>query len=322
LFAAARLAAELSPRLDLLQEWAGELRQLNVRIQGLAGRLQQQGSDAAGAAQAELAELLRRARMTPAELAGLLRVIDGRDARHQEVRQELAEANLRLVISIAKHFRGRGLPFGDLIQEGNSGLMKAVDRYDPRLGFKFGTYATWWIRERIQHALADMGRPVRLPVNRVQTLAEIERLREALKVRGGREPTLEEIAGGLKMRPEDVRWLLSVGRTPVSLDEPQLANGEGDLHGLLGQPGGAEEALDQDLLKERLGEVLRSLAPRDREVIESRFGLRDGQPSSLEEVARQFGVSKERIRQIETRAMSKLREPERRKRLAEFVEVS
>jgi RNA polymerase primary sigma factor len=307
LFEAVPLAEELSPGTELLADYAEE-----VSLQ--ANQL------AAACRPSARRQVLRQARATATELSGLLRVIRHRSALYQQARRQLAEGNLRLVVSVAKKFRGRGLPFGDLIQEGNSGLMKAVDRYDPRLGFRFATYATWWIRERIQRALGDHARTVRLPQNQVRTLAAIERTREELQRRGGQEPGPEEIGAALRLPAREVRNLLAVGRRPFSLNEP-LAGGEHDLLNYLGGEDATAAALDLSLLRERLDEVLRCLTPRDREVIELRFGLRDGRPRSLDELAQQYGVTRERIRQIEMRGLLRLREPDRRARLAGFAET-
>src|SRR6202030_3639357 len=180
------LAEELAPRTDLLEEWTEELRRQSTRFSALAGRT---GTEHA----AELKAALGRHLTPPDELAPLAEILKGRRARYQEVRRELAQANLRLVVSIAKRYRGRGLPFADLIQEGNSGLMRAVDKYDHRLGFKFGTYATWWIRQAVTRALADHGPTVRVPCHQVGTLAAVERVRGELSIQQGREPTVEEI---------------------------------------------------------------------------------------------------------------------------------
>jgi RNA polymerase primary sigma factor len=262
-------------------------------------------------------------RALPEDLAGLVRVLEARRRMYQKSRRELAEGNLRLVVSIAKRYRSRGLPFSDLIQEGNRGLMRAVDKYEHRLGYKFGTYATWWIRQGITRALADHARTIRVPCHQVGTLAAVERVRGELSIAQGREPTVEEIAAVLGVTAEETQSLRTVARHPVSLHEPLGGDGERALEDFLDDPGATNpgKAVDQHLLRERIGEVLRSLTPREREVIELRFGLRDGQPRTLEEVARAYGITRERIRQIEARGLLKLRQPLRSQRLAEFAEV-
>jgi len=289
--AAVALAEGLSPRTELIERWTDDF-------------LQHADHDTT--------------------LARLARVVRQRRAEYHEARSALAEANLRLVVSIAKRYRGRGLPFGDLIQEGNSGLMRAVDKYDWRLGFKFGTYATWWVRQGITRALGDHSRMVRVPCHHAATLAAIERVRGELTLALGREPSEQELAGGLKISAGDLRALSVVGRPPVSLDEAFAGDEEQSWVNFLpiGQDDSPDEEADQHLLRERLDEVLRSLSPRDREVIELRFGLKDGQARTLDEVARVLGVTRERVRQIELRGLERLRQPERRDRLADFAGVS
>jgi RNA polymerase primary sigma factor len=203
--------------------------------------------------------------------------------------------------------------------------MRAVDKFDHGLGFKFGTYATWWIRQGITRALADHGRTVRIPSHQVSLLGAIERVRGELTARYGREPTLEETAAALGVAVEDVRVLRAAGRQPVSLDEPVGDGHEEDpLQKLLGDTASVNpgDDVDRHLLKERVDEVLRSLAQRDREVLELRYGLRDGRTRTLDEVAAVFGVTRERVRQLEARALLKLRQPGRSERLAAFAEVA
>ena len=325
---AVRLVEELSPRIDLLDRWTDELRGLSRELNALVRLTDAPHRSAAdrerrNRAIKQLRDRMVEVRATPEDLEELVRVLERRRVHYQKARRELAEGNLRLVVSIAKRYRSRGLPFSDLIQEGNRGLMRAVDKYEHRLGYKFGTYATWWIRQGITRALADHARTIRVPCHQVGTLAAVERVRGELSVQHGREPTVEEIAAVLGVTPEETQSLRAVSRHPVSLHEPLGGDGERALEDFLDDPGATNPGLtvDQHLLRERIGEVLRSLTPREREVIELRFGLRDGQPRTLEEVARAYGITRERIRQIEARGLLKLRQPLRSQRLAEFAEA-
>ncbi|GIW82959.1 MAG: RNA polymerase sigma factor [Gemmatales bacterium] len=324
---AARLADELSPRTDLLERWAEafvkrvqSVGQLNERAEQRA--LSRADREQRARAVKELRDNLAELRAFPDELQALAAVIKRRQAEYQQIRSELAEANLRLVVSIAKRYRNRGLAFADLIQEGNRGLMRAVDKFEHRLGFKFGTYATWWIRQGITRALADHARTVRVPCHQVAALANIERIRAEFFGKTGREPTNEEIAKLMNISVEEMRSLRAVGRHPISLNEPLGTEGERVLEEFLRDSSASNpgQMVDQNLLRERINEVLRSLAPREREVIELRFGLNDGNPRTLDEVAKVYGITRERIRQIEARGLFKLRQPLRSRRLEGFTE--
>jgi RNA polymerase primary sigma factor len=322
-----RLLEELSPRTELLDALADEMARTALSMSQLDRLANETARSPAQREQRnrqvkELRDRTLETQATLEELTALLNVILRRRKVYQHARRELAEGNLRLVVAIAKRYRGRGLTFGDLIQEGNRGLMRAVDKFEHRLGFKFGTYATWWIRQGIQRALADNARTVRVPCHQVGVLAAIERVRGELLVQLCREPTIEEIAKVLGTSPEETRSLRAVARTPISLHEPMGDEAERALSEFINDrsvvnPG---ETVDANLLKERIGEVLRSLTPREREVIELRFGLKDGQPRTLDEVARCYGITRERIRQIEARSLLKLRQPKRSERLAGFAE--
>jgi RNA polymerase primary sigma factor len=319
------LAEALSPRTELLDDWARVLASQSAHMTELARQVQSRLLDRRERARMkeELRNLTREVHASPEGLARLVRVTRRRRSLYTKVRSDLAEANLRLVVSIAKRYRGRGLPFADLIQEGNSGLMRAVDKFDHRLGFKFGTYATWWIRQAVTRALHDLSRLVRVPSHQVGTLAAVERVQIELTVQLGCEPSVEEIARALGTTPEELHALRVAGRPPLSLDEP---HGEGDddaLQEFLSDPDpdGPGELADQRMLKTRIDEVLRRLPARDREVIELRFGLRDGRQRTLDEVAQAFGITRERIRQIERRGLDKLRESGHSEDLAEFAGV-
>ncbi|MFN5330855.1 MAG: RNA polymerase sigma factor RpoD/SigA, partial [Planctomycetota bacterium] len=323
------LVEELSPRIDMLDRWTDEFIIRSAQIRDLEVASDMTGRsvvdrDRRTKAVKELRDLLLDMRVPAERAASLAAVTLKRRRDYQRARKDLAEGNLRLVVSIAKRYRSRGLPFSDLIQEGNRGLMRAVDKYEHRLGYKFGTYATWWIRQGITRALADHARTIRVPCHQVGTLAAVERIRGELSAKEGREPTVEDIAAVLGVSAEETHSLRVVARHPVSLHEPMGGDGERALEDFLDDPSATNPgmAVDQHLLRDRIAEVLRSLTPREREVIELRFGLRDGQPRTLEEVARTYGITRERIRQIEARGLLKLRQPVRSQRLVEFAEMN
>ena len=319
-----KLASELSPRTEMLERWTGDLVDVADELKHLVKAHAAAGCphDRAKAAKT-LHDATLRAGMTPDEMNAYLKVIRKRRLAYQRVRRDLAEANLRLVVSIAKNYRNRGLPFADLIQEGNRGLMRAVDKYEWQKLFKFGTYATWWIRQGITRALHDHARTVRVPCHQISMLAKIERKRSEMSAATGREPSNEDLAAALGTKLEDTRNLRVVGRHPVSLHEPVGGDGERALEDFLSdhQTVNPGEHVDARLLKDRIIEVLKSLAPREREVIELRFGLKDGTPKTLDEVARIYNITRERIRQIEARGLLKLRQPTRSHRLEEFAET-
>lgn len=243
------------------------------------------------------------------------------EAGDEEAKQELAEANLRLVVSIAKRYVGRGMSFLDLIQEGNMGLMKAVDKFDYRLGFKFSTYATWWIRQAITRAIADQARTIRIPVHMVETINKLIRISRQLLQDKGREPLPEEIAEGMGITVERVREIQKIAQEPVSLETP--IGEEEDSH--LGDFIEDQDAIAPDdaasyiLLQEQIEDVFTCLTDREQQVLILRFGLKDGKPRTLEEVGQHFNVTRERIRQIEGKALTKLRNRGKRDKIKDFL---
>ena len=305
---------------DLLDEEDGSIEELEeveeVRIEETSEVLE--GVSTEDPVRMYLKEIGNVPLLTSEQEVDLARRVEAGDV---SAKRELTEANLRLVVSIAKKYVGRGMPFLDLIQEGNMGLMKAVDKFDYTKGYKFSTYATWWIRQAITRGIADTGRTIRVPVHMVETINKTLRMTRQLLQELGREPTPEEVAERLGVPAARVREVLKISRDPVSLDTP--IGEEDDSH--LGDFIEDDSALSPadsatfSMLREELANALESLTERERQVVKLRFGLEDGRARTLEEVGKEFNVTRERIRQIEAKALRKLRHPSRSKRLKDFL---
>ena len=266
-----------------------------------------------------LKEIGRVPLLSTAEEVALAKRVEQED---ENAKRRLAEANLRLVVSIARRYVGRGIHFLDLIQEGNLGLIRAVEKFDYRKGYKFSTYATWWIRQAITRAIADQARTIRIPVHMIETINKFNRVSRELVQIIGREPTPEEIAAKMELGIDRVREIIKIAQEPVSLETPIGEEGDSRLGDLVedSEALAPQEAASYKMLQEKLAEVLDTMTAREKQVLRLRFGLEDGRAHTLEEVGQYFGVTRERIRQIEAKALRKLRHPSRSRQLKDFVE--
>jgi RNA polymerase primary sigma factor len=307
-------------RIGLLDKFLRRLDEIEILVKGL-GRSKQDSEQKAQLLK-ERRQIMSACQETPTSLRNRVSVLNKVYSEYQQAKRELSEGNLRLVVSIAKKYRNRGLSFLDLIQEGNAGLMRAVDKFEYRRGFKFCTYATWWIRQAITRAVADQSRTIRIPVHMVETMSRVRNVARQLLQELGREPTIEETARRADTTVEEARRVLTMSRFPISLDRP-VGNSEDSQFGDLLPDGTAESpqiGAAQEMLKNRITNVLKSLSYREREIIKLRYGLGDGYSYTLEEVGHIFKVTRERIRQIEAKAVRKLQQPSRSQDLVGFLD--
>ncbi|MCG8448936.1 MAG: sigma-70 family RNA polymerase sigma factor [Pirellulales bacterium] len=324
---AVMLIEELGLRTQRIEPMISAVEDFSERVTELQKQLKQMKKGRASLSDrkpllVEYRNILRITQETPTSLRNRVAFLRDTYSRYQRAKRGLSEGNLRLVVSIAKKYRNRGLSFLDLIQEGNAGLMRAVDKFEYRRGFKFCTYATWWIRQAITRAVADQSRTIRIPVHMVETMSRVRNVSRALLQRLGREPTIEETARAAECTVDEARRVLAMSRYPISLDRP-VGNSEDSHFGDLLPDSGAESPATgaaHEMLRTRITQVLKTLSYREREIIKLRYGLGDGYSYTLEEVGHIFKVTRERIRQIEAKAVRKLQQPSRSQELSGFLD--
>ncbi len=327
---AVRLIEELGLRNQRVEPMIKTLQEFSHRVDELQARIREHRNHSGGHGKsrrrepwlAEYRNILRATQETPTSLRNRVKYLQSIYAEYQEAKRGLSEGNLRLVVSIAKKYRNRGLSFLDLIQEGNAGLMRAVDKFEYRRGFKFCTYATWWIRQAITRAVADQSRTIRIPVHMVETMSRVRNVSRALLQKLGREPTIEETARAANTCIDETRRVLAMSRYPISLDRP-VGNSEDSQFGDLLPDGGVRAPASgaaQGMLRGQIAKILKTLSYREREIIKLRYGLGDGYSYTLEEVGHIFKVTRERIRQIEAKAVRKLQQPGRSQELVGFLD--
>src|SRR5262245_6203026 len=324
---AVTLVEELSIRTQKNQPLMKKLEQISLRMDELEAHIeslkgQRNAREDRATAEKELHDYMMHTLEEPASLRKRAETVRKRFAEYEQAKRELSGGNLRLVVSIAKKYRNRGLSFLDLIQEGNTGLMRAVDKYEYRRGYKFSTYATWWIRQAITRAIADQARTIRIPVHMIETMSKLRNVSKKLLQTLGREPTIEETAQAAGITEEETRRVLKISRHPISLDRP-VGESEDSFFGEFIEDDTAESpvaAATQEMLKDKIDQVLKTLTYREREIIKLRYGLGDGYTYTLEEVGRIFKVTRERVRQIEAKAVRKLQHPVRSRQLEGFLD--
>ena len=324
---AVRLIEELGLRTQRIETMIRTVEDFSIRVDELANKIRKHKKAKKPASErrewiVEMRNILLACQESPSSLRNRVKYLRDIYTQYQQAKRELSEGNLRLVVSIAKKYRNRGLSFLDLIQEGNAGLMRAVDKFEYRRGFKFCTYATWWIRQAITRAVADQSRTIRIPVHMVETMSRVRTVSRQLLQELGREPTLEEVARRSETTVEEARRVLAMSRYPISLDRP-VGNSEDSHFGDLLPDGEAESpsiGAAQEMLRGRIQKVLKTLSYREREIIKLRYGLGDGYSYTLEEVGHIFKVTRERIRQIEAKAVRKLQQPSRSQELVGFID--